>query len=653
MSEEAAFLEVIARNPADKTARLVFADWLQERGDPRAPWVRDDELWEWMKPRAKDPTGDLVAATARSGEGHKTVDALARLGPSVLPKVFAHLSKGVPGKAHLYRVLELLGPSAEPWLALLLKEIRNEKWDAQFGAYKCLMRLAPHNEKAMEVVRASATHPDRAIRQLAIATLTALGAHEGAPEQTRETGRQVLHELVRSGTEDQAADALRALAESGGLDESLIPDLVRRIADADRETHPQGNSARQAAITALARLGEPGARGLLAAAAHFTNDSWVTDAFKKIGAAAVLPLREALTSPNDKVRQLATVMLAEQLGRAPDPELLPEIVSALSALFRAPPAEYHPPARNVLDRLGPAAQAAVVLPLREVLTSPNDKVRQLATVLLAEQLGRAPDPELLPVIVPALSALFRAPEGEYHRSARDAVLRLGPAAQAVAPALLECVERGDEFMRDYRETFSALGTSASAVVPTLLRAVEALRFDRARSYGEDLGKLGHGRAVLLHALRRPGPNMLSEVREILSRVSLAGLKELDEVLRKELDSGTDHGRCREPARLALESAPDEAAGALTPFLSDKSKVTRLVALHALWYLDSAASVPGILLALRDKDKTVRITALRALGQLGTGTAGVEDAVRAMLTDRANDVRDVALEVLVKFEPRSG
>lgn len=36
MNEEAAFLKSIESLPADGTASLVFADWLDERADPRA-----------------------------------------------------------------------------------------------------------------------------------------------------------------------------------------------------------------------------------------------------------------------------------------------------------------------------------------------------------------------------------------------------------------------------------------------------------------------------------------------------------------------------------------------------------------------------------------------------------------------------------------
>lgn len=39
-----AFLTTIRANPADETARLVFADWLDEQGDPRGPLFRGNPL---------------------------------------------------------------------------------------------------------------------------------------------------------------------------------------------------------------------------------------------------------------------------------------------------------------------------------------------------------------------------------------------------------------------------------------------------------------------------------------------------------------------------------------------------------------------------------------------------------------------------------
>jgi uncharacterized protein (TIGR02996 family) len=42
MSDEDAFLRAVAADPADRSTRLVFTDWLLERGDDRADFVRLD-----------------------------------------------------------------------------------------------------------------------------------------------------------------------------------------------------------------------------------------------------------------------------------------------------------------------------------------------------------------------------------------------------------------------------------------------------------------------------------------------------------------------------------------------------------------------------------------------------------------------------------
>jgi uncharacterized protein (TIGR02996 family) len=40
MDEETAFVNAILASPRDDTVRLVFADWLDERNDPRDEWLR-------------------------------------------------------------------------------------------------------------------------------------------------------------------------------------------------------------------------------------------------------------------------------------------------------------------------------------------------------------------------------------------------------------------------------------------------------------------------------------------------------------------------------------------------------------------------------------------------------------------------------------
>jgi uncharacterized protein (TIGR02996 family) len=42
MSEDAAFLRTVLASPEDATARLVYADWLDDRSDARAGLLRTD-----------------------------------------------------------------------------------------------------------------------------------------------------------------------------------------------------------------------------------------------------------------------------------------------------------------------------------------------------------------------------------------------------------------------------------------------------------------------------------------------------------------------------------------------------------------------------------------------------------------------------------
>ena len=61
MTDEEAFLTVIAANPLDEAPRLIFADWLEERDDPRGVWLRNPALAELMGVRSENPIPRLVA----------------------------------------------------------------------------------------------------------------------------------------------------------------------------------------------------------------------------------------------------------------------------------------------------------------------------------------------------------------------------------------------------------------------------------------------------------------------------------------------------------------------------------------------------------------------------------------------------------------
>jgi uncharacterized protein (TIGR02996 family) len=79
MNDEIPFLDEIKANPGDLTLRLVYADWLEERGDARGEYLRVDcELQTLISEVAADDSAG--AAKARRLRAHltrlgKTLDA--------------------------------------------------------------------------------------------------------------------------------------------------------------------------------------------------------------------------------------------------------------------------------------------------------------------------------------------------------------------------------------------------------------------------------------------------------------------------------------------------------------------------------------------------------------------------------------------------
>jgi uncharacterized protein (TIGR02996 family) len=63
MTDDQAFVDTILANPNDETPRLVYADWLEERGDPRGEFLRLDSTMIAMRigtPRYEQARNRLV-----------------------------------------------------------------------------------------------------------------------------------------------------------------------------------------------------------------------------------------------------------------------------------------------------------------------------------------------------------------------------------------------------------------------------------------------------------------------------------------------------------------------------------------------------------------------------------------------------------------
>jgi uncharacterized protein (TIGR02996 family) len=78
MSEETAFLDALATDPADDVTRLVYADWLEERGDERGDYLRGEI--EFAALEEFHPRRDELALTLASLRERIDVAWLARAG---------------------------------------------------------------------------------------------------------------------------------------------------------------------------------------------------------------------------------------------------------------------------------------------------------------------------------------------------------------------------------------------------------------------------------------------------------------------------------------------------------------------------------------------------------------------------------------------
>src|SRR5262245_12193413 len=64
MTDEASFLTAIAAAPNDTNLPLIFADWLDDQGDPRGQWIRNWSVRQWMMPTYENPVPKILESLA-------------------------------------------------------------------------------------------------------------------------------------------------------------------------------------------------------------------------------------------------------------------------------------------------------------------------------------------------------------------------------------------------------------------------------------------------------------------------------------------------------------------------------------------------------------------------------------------------------------
>ena len=78
MTEDEAFILAIVDSPVDHTPRLVYADWLDERDDPRGLYLRAECEWEKSWQRGEIPTASRELRKLARGMGGVWVARVSR-----------------------------------------------------------------------------------------------------------------------------------------------------------------------------------------------------------------------------------------------------------------------------------------------------------------------------------------------------------------------------------------------------------------------------------------------------------------------------------------------------------------------------------------------------------------------------------------------
>jgi uncharacterized protein (TIGR02996 family) len=487
MNEEAGFLKALAEGPGDESARLAFADWLEERGDPRALWARDTDLFPFTKAMRQDPLPGLVAALGEKGTWETVLRGLVKLGEPVVPSLLGCMrTDNSDVREHARQVMGLLGPAAVGCLPELQGMLSAEDVPTLRAAAEMLARLGPAAAPALPrllelleyesiVVRTEVAGAIAELKSLPSSVLPALQAayHRSFDDEDYDEGDRLRYEIVR------------AFGAVGKAALEVVPELARSFITS-------GEVAEEAAAV-LTGLGLEVVGPLLAQAEHIDTEEYeyAVQALVDLGPEVVPVLVRELADPEQSgeakaivARALGDERLVKHFG-----EHAPAVVEQLAAGLKDANWLFAREAAWALGELGQFALPAAPA-LRDALH--RDDLSRHAAGALA-RLGEA-NTGLGP-----LAEEVRHPKVERRQQAVHALRPLAAAGDEALPHLLHALRDADASVR-----WSAAHVLAETMRPHWVGALEplraALRDDDAsvRTWcASAIGKLGQAAAAAL------------------------------------------------------------------------------------------------------------------------------------------------------------
>src|SRR5437016_5930471 len=112
-AEEAGFWRAIAEAPKDEVQRLIFADWLEERNDPRGPLLRERHYWQHLNADCRDPVQVVLGVLDAWPDDptKRLLQAAAMVGAPLVPGLLERCRAAKPSRnAGAAQLLAALSP---------------------------------------------------------------------------------------------------------------------------------------------------------------------------------------------------------------------------------------------------------------------------------------------------------------------------------------------------------------------------------------------------------------------------------------------------------------------------------------------------------------------------------------------------------------
>jgi|GEM_PF-1060132 len=699
MNEEAAFIAALAADPSDRTAALVFADWLDERGDLRGAMLRIAEVRDWMAPTYANPLPSLRAAV-ETGKGILEASRiLALIGEAAVPELVPLLTHEKPlVRLRAVKALGLMGTKAKaaiPALMEMVKGTNQEDTRARKEAVK-LLGVMRAKQSVKDELAKGLDSSDAAERLAAVEAMAKLRTTTAASslckvladesDAVRRAAAQQLRYITGPTTTFAVEPLRKALADPDAIVRSMSvvalgkigPKAAAAVPDLLRLLNETAVAERRPLLVALAQIGIgiPEVLEVILAALRDPDTREMAcnmlAQWPSLPVSAAPAILEIVRNPNSGSVYWDTLLVRSGLLALtrivpPPPEVLEEFRTQLAKSEVSVAAQ-------ALGEIGPPA-AALLPELLAALDRRRDpytiakaigKIGGEGITALVQVLEREPNEhehllgaavaglkEAGPAAVSALPMLLACLRRKNNPSGQvivvnaivvDAIAAMGPDAAVAVPDLVARLLEGDCKDREIESLTAALRGFGSAVLPFVPQLTETLR-QPARAGN-------HVRIIeLLTGLIPHGFDAFPVFRAVLRQATANDFYEGDGYLnyyrRVEVASAAIAGLAA--LGTAAEDAIPDLVLADQTFASSNLRLKVLAAYGAI----GGAAVPHIRAALADRNRDVRLAAIEALTTSGDASAESQDALRKAETDTVRIVRARAIAALRKMGTRKG